>query len=247
MSLSIASTIRKWVDQRLDVTLSHCSLSNLQDLFKWSEPLEQNTFDSGWVTDGSFVYTCFYMGHKWSIIYWTYCETKLPTSHQSRGSMIAIQGNVEDLSRAFLFYKIKPPLGEISWALESFRCCPWFFQRFKYIGCPWGPTNRYTPGSYFWQHLPHHPFWNIVMISQGPHPLLPPSLFLTTHCSLPHSYYPHKGWTPNPDITNNLLKWTWYSNQRNQPGTDAFVTIVTCINQIVIHFQRGTHLESTVL
>ena len=124
-----------------------------------------------------------------------------------------------------------PFLGKIS-------CCPHFFQWFKPLGCPWSPIDRYKPGS--------HPWLITIIILFGTQiwspkvlvhydPLCPP------HCSIPQMAHfiiliDHRRTEPlTLTLPSIMVKWTWFSNQRNSPDTKVFIITVTCIIQKVIN------------
>lgn len=143
-ALSIADTTWKWVGQRCNVTLKHCPLSNPQDLFTWDETLRQDTG-----------YFCQQVSHWWHFCIHIF-TWPLNDPFAGGGSMHFNSRQHRRFQGAFMFYEIKLSLAEIFWAMASFHCCPWFFQRFKYVGCSWGPTNRWKAESYSWHHHHHH-------------------------------------------------------------------------------------------
>lgn len=96
---------------------------------------------------------------------------------------ISIQGNLEDFSGALIFCEIKLSLGEISWVMESFYCCPQFFQRFRSMESHREKQTWESFLTHHHHHHHHHPFFATEL--QSPkvlvyyHPLCP------LHCPIP--------------------------------------------------------------
>lgn len=95
-----------------------------------------------------------------------------PRDDNTKEGLYAFHFSIWKTLGELLFPEMKLPLGEISRVMESCRCCPQFFQRFKSYNL-WGPTNRYTSES-------HSRFITVIVVFGRQE--VPRSLYVTINC-----------------------------------------------------------------
>lgn len=167
------------------------------------------------------LYTHFHTALKWSIICWTHYETKFQYYtrwwlYQGRGSMHSTSRQSRRHQWSFYFLWENFPWGKFleQQSLSAVVLDFFFFWRFKSIGRPWDPTNRYKPGSYS----------ECIIIT------LAIIIFLGTYCYVPRSSYVTIHFCPLhlPQIVHFLILTT-------PTGTEPLTLTLpaTCLNEPV--------------